>query len=158
VAKREQDHYEQRQYDMDVALDKERILLRKCEAQIADLEAKILQMQEELAARPVQVVHKNLDQDTVDDALKGRGDAFRARDSAYGLVAQFRGLHHDTGRGICSCGTPVNKCTATKILDGSPSFRRWESRQCENLRRSYFSELPAGHPARTNPRWSQPSL
>ena len=70
--KRDDDHYEQWRYDMDVALENERIALQKREAEIADLKAQILQLQEELAARPVQVVHKNLDQETVDVALKER--------------------------------------------------------------------------------------
>jgi hypothetical protein len=106
----------------------------------------------------MQVVHQNLDQEMVDAAVSAREQAFRARDAAYSLVAQLRGLHHDTGRGTCRCGTPVTVCKATKIIDGSASFRRWESRQCENLRRGSFSELPAEHPARTNHRWVQPSL
>ena len=156
--KRDDDHFEQWQYDMDVALEDERLALHKREAEIADLEATILRLRDELAARPMQVVHRNLDQETVDDAEHEREQAFRARDAAFSLVARFRGLHHDTGRGTCKCGTPVGTCRATKIIDGSPSFRRWEARQCENLRRNNFSELPAEHPACTNPRWVQPSL
>jgi hypothetical protein len=154
VEKRQRDHYEQYKYDLD---EKERVLELKYTRQIADLEATIGQLQKELEARPTKIVHKNLDQETVWAAERERHEAFQARDAAFGLLAQLRGLHHDTGRGTCSCRVPVDKCPVTKIIDSSRSYRRWEARQCEEFRTGYRSQLPPEHPFWTNPRWSQPA-
>lgn len=154
VRRREKEHYEQFEYDLD---EKERALELKYASQIADLEATIGQLHEDLEARPTRIVHKNLDQETVWAAEKERHEAFQARDAAFKLIAQFRSLHHDTGRGTCSCRVPVGQCQVTKIIDSSRSYRRWEARQCEEFRSGYGSQLPPEHPFRTNPRWSQPA-
>jgi hypothetical protein len=154
IKKRDQDHYEQWQYDTELLLEQDGILLSKREGVIVDLRARISQLQEVLIARPVRVVSENLDQETVNDALQKREEAFRSRDAAYQLMAQLRGLHHDTGRGVCKCRDSIDKCAITKILNSDRSFLRWESREYALMRRGCSSALPSEHPARTSPRWS----
>lgn len=80
-----------------------------------------------------------------------------SEDTAWIVVARLRGLHHDTGRGVCSCGKPTRTCPETALTDASTAFRRWESRQQQQLRRGQPCHLPPEHPARTDPHWCQPS-
>lgn len=157
LRRREEEHFQQWQFDLELAVEQERRIGQRREKVICDLEDEILRLKDEMAARPVQVVDRNLDQEMVDEALRSRDGAYAARDAAWTVVAQFRGLHHDTGRGVCRCGKSARTCPDTAVIDGSNSFRHWESRQLEQLRRARYSKLPPEHPARTNPRWSQPT-
>lgn len=152
--KREADHFERWQRDRDLALEQ---LRAQCAGEIERLNVEVGQLEKELAERPTRIVEQNLDQQTVDQASIDREKAYRARDGAYILLARLRGLHHDTGRGVCSCQKAVSRCRETELLDSSSGYRRWELAQQERLRRGQWSELPAEHPARTNSRWLQPS-
>jgi hypothetical protein len=152
--RREKDHYDQYLYDLD---EKERVLELKYEREIAALEARVRQLQDDLETRPTKIVHQNLDQEIVWAADIERQRAFTARDAAFRLLAQLRVLHHDTGRGTCSCRKPVGRCEETKVMDSSTAYRRWEAREGEAHRKGYDTQLPPEHPFRTNPRWSQPA-
>ncbi len=156
--RRDQDHYEQWQHDAEVLRDVHRVELARRDESIAELKGTIAKLEQKLDQRPVRVVRENLDQEAVDQAHQERDRAQAARDAAYGLMAQFRGEHHDTGRGTCKCGVSTEKCEVTKILNSDRSFLRWETRQLDLVRRNgpYFSKLPRGHPALINPRWSPP--
>jgi hypothetical protein len=144
----QQQMYEDRQAKRDVAKDRV----------ISELQATIEKLKHEIHSRPVEYVDRNLDQETVDDAINERNESYAARDRAYRTLAQLRAIHHDTGLGRCKCGTSLGKCAETEALDSDQSFLRWEARQVQNVRRNgeYASKLPQGHPGRTNPRWSPP--
>src|SRR5579875_264194 len=155
VRKRESEHFAQWQRDRELALERQRA---QSVAAIERLTDQVRQLEQQLADRPVRIVEQNLDQQAVNEASAERDRAYRSRDAAYALLAELRSLHHDTGSGICSCRRPVRQCPETELIDGSSAYRQWELRQQERLRRGQWSELPAAHPARTNPRWLQPSV
>ncbi len=156
--RREREHFEQWQEDIELLKQRHADELAARDGLAEELRTKIADLEKELRTRPVQVVTENLDQQTVDQAERDRDAAFRARDAAYRLVAEFRSSHHDTGRGTCLCRAPVDKCGATTILNGDRGFLRWEAREWQVVRDRgrYASNLPAGHPALINPRWSPP--
>jgi hypothetical protein len=151
---RDKDHREQWEHDLELVQERHSSQLRARSAEIAELRATISELEETLIARPRQVVHENLDQATVDEALRKRDQAFRSRDCAYGLVAELRCLHHDTGRGTCKCGEDVRRCAVTQLLDEDGSFIRWEADQIRRWHQGFDHALPPGHPALINPRWS----
>jgi hypothetical protein len=154
VKRRERDHYEQYRYDLD---EFERVLELKYARQIAQLEEEKRQLGEELEARPTQTVYRNLDQEKVWAAEEERSRAYIVRDAAFRHFAELRVLHHDTGRGSCSCRKPVSECKETKILNECGAFMKWEAQEVKNYREYRNYALPAGHPALTNPRWVQPA-
>jgi hypothetical protein len=154
VKRREQNHYEQYKYDLD---EIERVLELKYARQIAQLEDEARQLREELEARPTQTVYRNLDQETVWEAERERNRAYGARDAAFIHFAELRALHHDTGRGTCSCGKSVDKCKETEIINECGAYMKWEARQVKHYRGYRDCDLPDGHPALTNPRWIQPA-
>ena len=125
---------------------------------ISELQVTIEKLEDEIRSTPVRYVDRNLDQETVDDAINERDKSYAACERAYFTLAQLRVVHHDTGRGFCKCRTSLGKCAETEVLDGDKSFLRWEARQVQNIRRNgeYRSRLPQGHPGRINPRWSPP--
>ena len=154
--RREQDHFEQWQHDMDALEQQHRSELRAQTEQIAGLRAEIRTLEQTLDERPVRIVRENLDQETVDQAHEERAKAQFARDRAYRTIAELRGMHHDTGRGTCKCGTHISKCDIIRLIDNDQPFLRWEARQVALLRQNgrASAELPQNHPARINPRWS----
>jgi hypothetical protein len=152
--RRERDHYEQYKYDLD---EFERVLELKYARQTAQLEQEVRQLREELEARPVRTEYRNLDQEKVWAAEEDRSRAYGARDSAFRHFAELRGLHHDTGRGMCSCRKLVDKCQETKIINECGAFMSWEAWQLKNYREYRDCDLPARHPVLTNPRWVQPA-
>jgi hypothetical protein len=155
---REREHFEQWQEDIELLKQRHADELAARDGLVAELRTKIANLERELRTRPVQVVRENLDQQTVDQAKSDRDAAFRARDAAYRLVAEFRRLHHDTGKGMCLCRVAGDKCPVTMILNAHRGFLRWEAREWRTVRDHgrYASNLPPGHPALTNPRWSPP--
>jgi hypothetical protein len=132
-------------------------LLAQLERVTQGFERQLEEMRTELTERPTHTVYENLDAETVQTAARERDRALKARDIAFRLVAQFRGLHHDTGRGTCSCRQPVERCEETKIIDSSTSYRRWEARAGDAYRKGHASQLPPEHPYRTDSHWSQPA-
>lgn len=145
---RQQQMYEDRQAKRDAEKDRA----------ISELQATIEKLEDQIRSKPVRYVERNLDQEIVDEAKIERGESYAARDRAYRTLAQFRVMHHDTGRGFCKCETGLDECAETQALNGDQSFLRWEARQVQYIRRNgeYASQLPQGHPGRINPRWSPP--
>jgi len=113
----------------------------------------INQKNEELEQRPVQIVHENLDQEVVDEALVQQDIAWRHRDSAFGLLSQIKAWHRDKGDGNCWCGLSLSKCKVRKLLLNDQILTKWERKQLERLRRSDSHSLPWDHPALRDPRW-----
>jgi hypothetical protein len=155
LQKRETEHFEQWQRDRELAVER---LRAQYAGEIERLNEQVNQLEKELADRPVRIVEQNLDQQTVDQASIESRRAYQARDGAYVLLAQLRGLHHDTGAGTCKCGRSVNRCPEMELLDSSSAYRRWEQIECERMRRGQWSQLPSEHPARTSSRWQQPTV
>ena len=147
---RQQQKYEARQAKRDADADADAVISR--------LRETIEKLKDEISSKPVQFVERNLDQETVDEALRERDNANAACVRVYKTLAQVRVIHHDTGRGLCKCGKKLTECAETEIVDGNRSFLRWEARQVGHVRRNgpYGSALPEGHPAIINPRWSSP--
>ena len=87
LRRREEEHFQQWQFDLELAVEQERRIGQRREKVIRDLEDEILRLKDEMAARPVQVVDRNLDQEMVDEALRSRDDAYAARDAAWTFVA-----------------------------------------------------------------------
>jgi hypothetical protein len=123
------------------------------ERELAKLAGIIKQKDEELEDRPIQVVHENLDQEAVDNALVEREIAWQHRDSAFGLLSQIKAWHRDKGDGNCWCGLSLSKCKVRKLLFNDQILIKWERKQLERLRRSDSHSLPWNHPALMDPRW-----
>jgi hypothetical protein len=158
VRRRDREHFEQWTQDAELLTEEYREALAKRDEHIEELRATIGQLGEKLDKRPVRVVHENLDQEAVDAARRERDGARAARDDAYWLVAQFRGMHHDTGRGTCKCGASVEECDVSNMINSDRSFLRWEVKQLELIRRNGLvsGRLPRDHPGLINSRWSPP--
>jgi hypothetical protein len=113
----------------------------------------INQKNEELEQRPVQIVHENLDQEIVDEALAQQGIAWQHRDRAFGLLSRIRALHRDKGDGNCRCGISLTKCNIRDMLSHDQVLVKWEGKQLERLRRGEPHSFPFGHLALMDPRW-----
>lgn len=116
-------------------------------AEISRLSARIAERERELAERPQRVVYENLDQETVDDALAERDQAYRSRDAASRVLLEIRLLHRDTGNRHCRCGTRTDQCQVSQIFDEHPSLEKWEARQIRRFHEGLPHLLPDGHPA-----------
>ena len=155
IESREKDHFEQYQDDIEIIKQQQRYITSQREEEIRELQASIEALKIELDKRTTRIVKENLDQEEVDEAKRNESDAISSRDDAYFLVARFRALHHDTGRGICKFRVPIGECKVNKLINDDRRFLRWEKRQCDAQGRGqYWARLPEGHPFLINPRWS----
>src|SRR5450755_502789 len=155
IESREKDHFEQYQDDIEIVKQQQRYITSQREEEIRELQASIEALKIELDKRPTRIVKENLDQEEVNEAKRNESDAISSRDDAYFLVARFRALHHDTGRGICKCRVPIGECKVNKLINDDRRFLRWEKRRCDAQGRGqYWARLPEGHPFLINPRWS----
>lgn len=111
------------------------------------------QLAEEVTKRPTNVVYRNLDQETVNEALSSRDAAFRSRDRAFRALCEVWLLHRDAGSGRCRCGRPHSQCNTAAIVDHYPSLEAWERKQWERMRQHLDHWLPRKHPAVIDPKW-----
>jgi hypothetical protein len=107
----------------------------------------VLEMQELLDARPVQVVTENLDLKRVEEAFAERQQAYLSRDRAYQLLSAATLLHQEDPPGMCSCGTSFQSCKVGQLLEREGrGLRNWESKQREHMERGFDHWLPDDHP------------
>jgi hypothetical protein len=110
------------------------------------LEKQLEEARLELAQRPVNVIHENLDVEIVAEAESRRDAAYRSRDLAMRELCKIRLLHREDGQGQCGCGNSYSKCKTTKVIYNNSALEKWESGQIARMRKNLDHSLPDNHP------------
>jgi hypothetical protein len=111
------------------------------------LEDELEKMRIELEARPIHVVHENLDAETVAEAESSRDAAYRSRDMTMQILCQVRLLHQERIQGECTCGKSRSKCKTADIVTEFEALDKWETKQIKRMRQNLDHLLPDNHPA-----------
>lgn len=124
--------------------ERERIeLLEECQQrQIAERDARIAGLQEELEQRPVRVVEKWMEAGVLNEAHEAAARAYHSRDHAFRQMCLIHMKHHEVTGERCSCGRSIADCDVVGILEGYRALMRWELRQEERRDQGKSHQLP----------------
>ena len=122
--------------------DRHASALAKKNSLLAEKDAEIASLREELDQRPVQVVEKWVDGDELRAAHEGATTAYRSRDHAFRQMCLIHIKHHEVSGERCSCGRSIADCDVVGILEGYRALMRWERRQEERRDKGLSHELP----------------
>lgn len=124
--------------------ERERVeaLTERHEARVAERDAKIEQLQEELDQRPVQVIEKWVDADVLHEAHAAATAAYRSRDHAFRQMCLIHMKHHEVTGERCSCGRSIADCDVVGVLEGYRALMRWERKQEERRDQGLSHQLP----------------
>jgi hypothetical protein len=126
---------------------------RSHRAEAALLKDRIAELEQELRARPKEIVERYVDRDELDGARAEAERAFRSRENAWQALCEVRLVHREGEPGRCRCGQRLDRCKEAMIVDRYPGLEKWENEQIRRLRSNQDHRLPDGHPAVINPNW-----
>lgn len=121
---------------------------------VAEVEARLARVQEELRQRPERVVEKYINQEDVQAAKDEASRAFRSREMAWRELSAVGILHTELEREKCRCGKSRRLCPEAAIVESVRGLPAWEARQAAEHRAGRPHYLPDGHPALIDHRWS----
>lgn len=124
--------------------ERERIedLTQRHQRLLDERDAKISQLEEELEARPVQVVEKWVDADVLHGAHEAATAAYRSRDHAFRQMVLLHMKHHEVTGERCSCRRSIADCDVVGVLEGYRALLRWERKQEERRDQGLTHQLP----------------
>ena len=112
------------------------------EAKLRERDAEIETLRQELDERPVQVVEKWVDADTLEEAHEFARQAYASREHAFRQLCLIHMNHHELRGERCSCGRSIADCDVVGIVEGYRALLRWERAQEEREERGLSNGLP----------------
>jgi hypothetical protein len=124
--------------------ERERVeaITRRYEEMLAERDARIDHLEDELEKRPVQVVEKWVDAAVLQGAHKAATKAYHSRDHALRQMALLHMKHHEISGERCSCRRSIADCDVVGTLDGYRTFLRWERKQEQRRDQGLSHQLP----------------
>jgi len=130
---------------------------RRTRERVEAAHAELVEMQRELAMRPVQVVVRveNLDKYVVEHHLNEANEAHRRRDIAMGALSDVRVLHHKNpdDKVRCVCGVRYAQCRVAQLVDRWEGVLTWEQSHAGRAFKGHHHRLDREHPALKDPEY-----
>jgi len=131
-----------------------RALRRDYRDKEAELRRTVSGLEQQLLDRPEKIVERYIGQDEIDEAREEAERAFRSREMAFRALCEVRLLHREGQPGQCRCGLRLDRCPMAEIVDRYRALEKWEIEQYRRLKAGKTHNLPDGHPALLDPRWT----
>jgi hypothetical protein len=97
---------------------------RSHRAEATLLKDRIAELEQELRARPEEIIERYVDRDELDGARAEAERAFRSRENAWQALCEVRLVHREGEPGRCRCGQRLDRCKVAMIVDRYPGLEK----------------------------------